>query len=353
MADLLSIQTPAKTTTCAPSRPTREQIQTWFDLPLMDLLLQAQTKLREHFPPNSVQVSTLLSIKTGNCPEDCGYCSQSGHHSTELQAEKKIEVAKAIEEAKKAKASGSSRFCMGAAWKHPHDRDMPYVVELIKEVKALGLETCMTLGMLTGNQAQTLADAGLDYYNHNLDTSRDYYCKIVSTRSYDDRLDTLDNVRKAGINVCSGGIIGMGESRDDRINLLFELANLPTPPESVPINMLVPIDGTPIADELQGTRLPILEWIRTIAVTRLACPTSYVRIAAGREGLSDTEQAMLFMAGANSFFYGDRLLTTDNATTNQDDQLIAELGLIVEKAEPKQIPVTNAVNGRIGSLAVI
>ncbi|MGL5252578.1 MAG: biotin synthase BioB [Moraxella sp.] len=353
MADLLSIQTPAKTTTCAPSRPTREQIQTWFDLPLMDLLLQAQTKLREHFPPNSVQVSTLLSIKTGNCPEDCGYCSQSGHHSTELQAEKKIEVAKAIEEAKKAKASGSSRFCMGAAWKHPHDRDMPYVVELIKEVKALGLETCMTLGMLTGNQAQTLADAGLDYYNHNLDTSRDYYCKIVSTRSYDDRLDTLDNVRKAGINVCSGGIIGMGESRDDRINLLFELANLPTPPESVPINMLVPIDGTPIADELQGTRLPILEWIRTIAVTRLACPTSYVRIAAGREGLSDTEQAMLFMAGANSFFYGDRLLTTDNATTNQDDQLIAELGLIVEKAEPKQIPVTNAVSGRIGSLAVI
>lgn len=353
MADLLSIQTPAKTTTCAPSRPTREQIQTWFDLPLMDLLLQAQTKLREHFPPNSVQVSTLLSIKTGNCPEDCGYCSQSGHHSTELQAEKKIEVAKAIEEAKKAKASGSSRFCMGAAWKHTHDRDMPYVVELIKEVKALGLETCMTLGMLTGNQAQTLADAGLDYYNHNLDTSRDYYCKIVSTRSYDDRLDTLDNVRKAGINVCSGGIIGMGESRDDRINLLFELANLPTPPESVPINMLVPIDGTPIADELQGTRLPILEWIRTIAVTRLACPTSYVRIAAGREGLSDTEQAMLFMAGANSFFYGDRLLTTDNATTNQDDQLIAELGLIVEKAEPKQIPVTNAVSGRIGSLAVI
>ena len=353
MADLLSIQTPAKTTTCAPSRPTREQIQTWFDLPLMDLLLQAQTKLREHFPPNSVQVSTLLSIKTGNCPEDCGYCSQSGHHSTELQAEKKIEVAKAIEEAKKAKASGSSRFCTGAAWKHPHDRDMPYVVELIKEVKALGLETCMTLGMLTGNQAQTLADAGLDYYNHNLDTSRDYYCKIVSTRSYDDRLDTLDNVRKAGINVCSGGIIGMGESRDDRINLLFELANLPTPPESVPINMLVPIDGTPIADELQGTRLPILEWIRTIAVTRLACPTSYVRIAAGREGLSDTEQAMLFMAGANSFFYGDRLLTTDNATTNQDDQLIAELGLIVEKAEPKQIPVTNAVSGRIGSLAVI
>lgn len=353
MADLLSIQTPAKTTTCAPSRPTREQIQTWFDLPLMDLLLQAQTKLREHFPPNSVQVSTLLSIKTGNCPEDCGYCSQSGHHSTELQAEKKIEVAKAIEEAKKAKASGSSRFCMGAAWKHPHDRDMPYVVELIKEVKALGLETCMTLGMLTGNQAQVLAEAGLDYYNHNLDTSRDFYSEIVTTRNYDDRLNTLEHVRNAGINVCAGGIIGMGESRDDRIDLLYELANLSKPPESIPINMLVPIAGTPIADKLDGTRLPVLEWIRTIAVARLACPTSYVRIAAGREGLTDGEQALLFMAGANSFFYGNRLLTTDNATTNHDDQLITDLGLMVEKAEPRQVKVTNAMTGRIGSLAVI
>ena len=242
---------------------------------------------------------------------------------------------------------------MGAAWKHPNDRDMPYVVELIKEVKALGLETCMTLGMLSGNQAQVLAEAGLDYYNHNLDTSREYYNHIVSTRSYDDRLTTLDHVRQAGINICSGGIIGMGESRDDRINLLTELANLPKPPESVPINMLVPIEGTPIADQLQGTRLPVLEWIRTIAVTRLACPTSYVRIAAGREGLTDAEQAMLFMAGANSFFYGNRLLTTDNATTNHDDQLIADLGLTVEQAEPRQIPVTNAMNGRIGSLAVV
>ena len=331
MADLLSIQTPAKTTTCAPSRPTREQIQTWFDLPLMDLLLQAQTKLREHFPPNSVQVSTLLSIKTGNCPEDCGYCSQSGHHSTELQAEKKIEVAKAIEEAKKAKASGSSRFCMGAAWKHPHDRDMPYVVELIKEVKALGLETCMTLGMLTGNQAQTLADAGLDYYNHNLDTSRDYYCKIVSTRSYDDRLDTLDNVRKAGINVCSGGIIGMGESRDDRINLLFELANLPTPPESVPINMLVPIEGTPLADV---EKLDVTEWIRTIAVARIIMPHSYIRLSAGRESLSDSDQALAFMAGANSLFSGDKLLTTPNAGEGKDQILFAKLGLTAEKPKP-------------------
>ena len=356
MADLLAIQQsqqPIGTTLTPQSRPTREQIQAWFELPLMDLLLLAQNKLREHFPPNAVQVSTLLSIKTGNCPEDCGYCSQSGHHSTDLQPEKKIEVQKAIIEAKKAKAAGSSRFCMGAAWKHPNDRDMPYVVELIKEVKALGLETCMTLGMLSGNQAQVLAEAGLDYYNHNLDTSREYYNHIVSTRSYDDRLTTLDHVRQAGINICSGGIIGMGESRDDRINLLTELANLPKPPKSVPINMLVPIEGTPIADQLQGTRLPVLEWIRTIAVTRLACPTSYVRIAAGREGLTDAEQAMLFMAGANSFFYGNRLLTTDNATTNHDDQLIADLGLTVEQAEPRQIPVTNAMNGRIGSLAVV
>lgn len=357
MADLANHQATQQTvvgsTYSTASRPTRQQIAEWFDLPLMDLLLQAQSKLREHFPPNHVQISTLLSIKTGNCPEDCGYCSQSGHHSTDLQPEKKIAVEKAIEEAKKAKASGTSRFCMGAAWKHPHDRDMPYVVELIKEVKALGLETCMTLGMLTGNQAQILADAGLDYYNHNLDTSRDFYSHIVTTRNYDDRLNTLEFVRQAGINVCAGGIIGMGESRDDRINLLHELANLPKPPESVPINMLVPIEGTPIADQLGETRLPVLEWIRTIAVTRLACPTSYVRIAAGREGLSDAEQAMLFMAGANSFFYGNRLLTTDNATTNHDDKLIADLGLTVEKAEPKQVQFTNAVSGRIGSLAVV
>lgn len=348
MADLKSTQ--SHTVSTIINHPTKKQIQAWFELPLMDLLMQAQTTLRQHFPANTVQVSTLLSIKTGNCPEDCGYCSQSGHHSTDLQPEKKIAVEKAIAEAKKAKEQGSSRFCMGAAWKHPHDRDMPYVIELIKEVKALGLETCMTLGMLTGNQAQLLAEAGLDYYNHNLDTSREYYQHVVSTRSYDDRLNTLQNVRDAGINICSGGIIGMGESRDDRINLLFELANLPKPPESVPINMLVPIAGTPLGD---SPRLPVLEWIRTIAVTRLACPTSYVRIAAGRENLTDAEQALLFMAGANSFFYGDRLLTTDNATTNHDDQLIHDLGLIVEKAQPKQLPVTNAVTGRIGSLMMV
>lgn len=230
--------------------PSRNQIQTWFELPLMDLLLLAQQTLREHFPKNTVQISTLLSIKTGNCPEDCGYCSQSGHHRTDLQGEKKLAVATVIEQARLAKAQGSSRFCMGAGWRNPHDRDMPYVLELVKEVKALGLETCMTLGMLTQNQAQLLADAGLDYYNHNLDTSRDFYPKIIGTRTFDDRLNTLECVRRAGINVCSGGIIGMGESRDDRIDLLFELANLPTPPQSIPINMLVPIKGTPVADKL-------------------------------------------------------------------------------------------------------
>lgn len=333
-------------------RVSRAQLQAWFELPLMDLLLQAQHTLRAHFPANTVQVSTLLSIKTGNCPEDCGYCSQSGHHDTDLQAEKKIAIEQVLAEAKRAKATGASRFCMGAAWKHPHDRDMPYVLELVREVKALGLETCMTLGMLTANQAQLLADAGLDYYNHNLDTSRDYYPQIVSTRSYDDRLDTLAHVRQAGINICSGGIIGMGESRDDRIDLLHELANLPKTPESIPINRLVAIAGTPIADKLEGTRLPVLEWIRTIAVARLACPTSYVRIAAGREDLTDAEQALLLMAGANSFFYGARLLTTDNASQNHDDALMAELGLNVEAAAPRQVQITDAVSGRIGSLAV-
>ncbi|WP_394261006.1 biotin synthase BioB [Moraxella boevrei] len=330
--------------------PSRNQIQTWFELPLMDLLLLAQQTLREHFPKNTVQISTLLSIKTGNCPEDCGYCSQSGHHRTDLQGEKKLAMATVIEQARLAKAKGSSRFCMGAGWRNPHDRDMPYVLELVKEVKALGLETCMTLGMLTQNQAQLLADAGLDYYNHNLDTSRDFYPKIIGTRTFDDRLNTLECVRRAGINVCSGGIIGMGESRDDRIDLLFELANLPTLPQSIPINMLVPIKGTPVADKLGETRLPVLEWARTIAVARLCCPTSYVRISAGREQLSDAEQALLFMAGANSFFYGDKLLTTDNATTHHDDELIKTLGLTVETAMPRQIPITDAVNGRIGIL---
>ena len=331
---------------------SREEIAELFDLPLMDLLLQAQTIHRANFTANEVQISTLLSIKTGNCPEDCGYCSQSGHHrdTTKLQAEKRIEVDKVIAAAKRAKASGSSRFCMGAAWKHPSAKDMPYVVELIKEVKALGLETCMTLGMLDTNQATQLADAGLDYYNHNLDTSRRYYEQVVSTRSYDERLDTIDNVRNSGINVCSGNIVGMGESRDDRIDWVHELLKMPKAPESIPVNLLVPIAGTPIGDKvLEEGQLSVIEWIRTIAVARICCPTSYVRLSAGRESLSDSEQALAFMAGANSFFYGDKLLTTGNASQSGDDRLMRELGLTKQFAAPrapKVLPVMDAMSGQ-------
>ena len=335
----------------AASKHSREQIAQLFDLPLMDLLLQAQTIHRQHFTANEVQISTLLSIKTGNCPEDCGYCSQSGHHrdTTKLQAEKRIEVDKVIAAAKRAKATGSSRFCMGAAWKHPSAKDMPYVVELVKEVKALGLETCMTLGMLDTDQAAQLADAGLDYYNHNLDTSRSYYEQVVSTRSYDERLDTIANVRNSGINVCSGNIVGMGESRNDRIDWVHELLKMPKAPESIPVNLLVPIQGTPIGDKvLAEGQLPVLEWIRTIAVTRICCPSSYVRLSAGRESLSDSEQALAFMAGANSFFYGDKLLTTGNASQSGDDRLMRELGLTKQFAAPrapKQVPVLDAMSG--------
>ena len=335
----------------AASKHSREKIAQLFDLPLMDLLLQAQTIHRQHFTANEVQISTLLSIKTGNCPEDCGYCSQSGHHrdTTKLQAEKRIEVDKVIAAAKRAKATGSSRFCMGAAWKHPSAKDMPYVVELVKEVKALGLETCMTLGMLDTDQAAQLADAGLDYYNHNLDTSRSYYEQVVSTRSYDERLDTIANVRNSGINVCSGNIVGMGESRNDRIAWVHELLKMPKAPESIPVNLLVPIQGTPIGDKVlaQG-QLSVLEWIRTIAVTRICCPTSYVRLSAGRESLSDAEQALAFMAGANSFFYGDKLLTTGNASQSGDDRLMRELGLTKQFAAPrapKQVAVLDAMSG--------
>ncbi|MBP2279996.1 biotin synthase [Psychrobacter sp. PL15] len=364
MAGLLSITEPTTSTThiaadffatatlpSTSSVHSREQIAQLFDLPLMDLLLQAQTIHRQHFVANEVQISTLLSIKTGNCPEDCGYCAQSGHHrdKTKLQAEKRIDVDKVIAAAKRAKSSGSSRFCMGAAWKHPSAKDMPYVVELVKEVKALGLETCMTLGMLDTNQATQLADAGLDYYNHNLDTSRRYYEQVVSTRSYDERLDTISNVRNSGINVCSGNIVGMGESRDDRIDWVHELLKMPKAPESIPVNLLVPVSGTPIGDKILAEgELSVLEWIRTIAVTRICCPSSYVRLSAGRESLSDAEQALAFMGGANSFFYGDKLLTTGNASQSGDDRLMRELGLTKQFAAPrapKQLPVIDAMNG--------
>ena len=310
---------------------TRDEIQALYDQPFLDLVFEAQGVHRQHFQPNTIQVSTLLSIKTGKCPEDCKYCSQSAHYDSKLEAEKRIAVDKVIREAQTAKDSGSSRFCMGAAWRNPHERDMPYVLEMVREVKALGLETCMTLGMLNQSQAERLKDAGLDYYNHNLDTSREYYSHIISTRTFDDRLDTLDHVRQAGMKVCSGGIVGLGESRNDRIGLLHELATMPVHPESVPINMLVPIEGTPLAEV---EKLDVTEWIRTIAVARIIMPHSYIRLSAGRESLSDSDQALAFMAGANSLFSGDKLLTTPNAGEGKDQILFAKLGLTAEKPKP-------------------
>lgn len=307
---------------------TREEIEALYDQPFLDLVFQAQTVHRQHFQANTIQVSTLLSIKTGKCPEDCKYCSQSAHYDSKLEAEKRIAVEKVISEAKEAKEAGSSRFCMGAAWRNPHERDMPYVLEMVKEVKALGMETCMTLGMLNQSQAERLRDAGLDYYNHNLDTSREYYSNIISTRTFDDRLNTLDHVRNAGLKVCSGGIVGLGEGKQDRIGLLHELATLPLHPESVPINMLVPIEGTPL-EEVE--KLEVTEWLRTIAVARIIMPKSYIRLSAGRESLSDTDQAMAFMAGANSLFSGEKLLTTPNAGEGRDKVLFNKLGLTAEK----------------------
>ncbi len=303
---------------------TRDEITALFDLPFNDLMFQAQTVHRQHFDANAIQVSTLLSIKTGNCPEDCDYCSQSAHHQTALVPEKKIAIEKVLEAAKAARDTGASRFCMGAAWRNPHERDMPYVLELVKEVKAMGLETCMTLGMLSSNQAERLAEAGLDYYNHNLDTSREHYAHIIRTRTFDDRLDTLSHVRASGMKVCSGGIVGLGESRQDRVGLLHELSTLPLHPESVPLNLLVAVEGTPLGDTPQ---LPVIEWIKTIAVARILMPKSYVRLSAGREGLTDSEQALAFLAGANSLFYGEKLLTTPNADSSRDDRLFETLGL--------------------------
>ena len=317
---------------------SRAEIQALYEQPLLDLLFQAQELHRQYFAANQIQVSTLLSIKTGKCPEDCKYCSQSARYDSKLEAEKRIAVEKVIQEAQKSKASGASRFCMGAAWRNPHERDMPYVLDMVREVKALGLETCMTLGMLNAAQAERLKDAGLDYYNHNLDTSREYYSHIISTRTFDDRLDTLDHVRQAGLKVCSGGIVGLGESREDRIGLLHELATLPLHPESVPINMLVPIEGTPLA---QVEKLDVIEWIRTIAVARLIMPQSYIRLSAGREALTDSDQALAFMAGANSIFSGEKLLTTANAGENRDHALFQKLGLSIEATKPsiKQLSV--------------
>lgn len=301
-----------------------KEINALFEMPFNDLLFKAQVTHRKHFDPNSVQVSTLLSIKTGACPEDCKYCPQSARYDTGLEKERLLEIEKVIERAKEARATGSTRFCMGAAWRNPKDRDMPYVIDMVKEVKKLGLETCMTLGMLSPSQALALKQAGLDYYNHNLDTSPEYYGEVITTRTYQDRLTTLDNVRDAGMNVCSGGIVGMGESADDRSGLLRQLANLPHHPESVPINMLVKVKGTPL-DNLED--LESFEFVRTIAVARILMPMSFVRLSAGRESMNEQMQALCFMAGANSIFYGCKLLTTSNPETHEDVTLFNKLGI--------------------------
>ena len=306
---------------------TRDEVLGLFNQPFNDLLFDAQVMHRRHFNPNQVQLSTLLSIKTGACPEDCKYCPQSARYDTGLEKEKLLEIEAVIEAAKVAKASGSSRFCMGAAWRSPHDRDIPKVANMIREVKALGLETCMTLGMLSVDQADNLADAGLDYYNHNLDTSKEFYGEVITTRTYQDRLNTLSNVRNSGMKVCAGGIVGMGEEQTDRACLLIELANLPRHPESVPINMLVKVPGTPMADL---DALDPFEFIRTIAVARLMMPQSYVRLSAGREDMNEQMQAMAFMAGANSIFYCEKLLTTPNPAANTDLQLFKRLGITPE-----------------------
>ncbi|GAB2190554.1 biotin synthase BioB [Sessilibacter sp. MAH1] len=308
----------------------REEILALFNKPFMDLLFQAQSVHRAYFDPNQVQVSTLCSIKTGACPEDCAYCPQSARYDTGLEREKLMRVDAVVEEAKAAKEAGATRFCMGAAWRSPKSKDMPYVTDMVRRVKELGLETCMTLGMLKDEQAQELADAGLDYYNHNLDTSPEYYGEIITTRTYQDRLETLDRVRKSGMKICAGGIVGMGESDNDRAGLLQQLANLSEHPESVPINMLVRVSGTPLAD---NPDLDPFDFIRTIAVARILMPKSYVRLSAGREDMNDQTQALAFLAGANSIFYGEKLLTTPNPKANKDMQLFERLNLKPEQRE--------------------
>mmetsp|Transcript_4076 Transcript_4076/g.5307 ORF Transcript_4076/g.5307 Transcript_4076/m.5307 type:complete len:329 (-) Transcript_4076:480-1466(-) len=322
----------AETQTTIRNNWKQEEVETLFALPFNDLLFQAQTVHRQHFDANSVQISTLLSIKTGGCAEDCGYCPQSAHHPSAVKAEPLMPLDEVIKSANEAKQAGASRFCMGAAWRSLKDRDLERVADMVEGVKGLGLETCVTLGMLEEHQAKRLKDAGLDYYNHNLDTSPEFYGDIITTRTYEDRLNTLGHVRDAGINVCSGGIVGMGEERGDRAGLLISLANLPTQPQSVPINLLVQVEGTP----LNGIEnLDALEFVRTIAVARIMMPKSFVRLSAGRENMSDEMQAMCFLAGANSIFYGEKLLTTDNPDTNHDQQLFKRLGITPWEGEEK------------------
>ena len=317
---------------------TRDEIAALFDLPFTELLFQAASIHREFHPPSQVQLCTLLSIKTGGCPEDCGYCSQSVKADSGVEATKLMEVQSVLQRAAQAKDAGSQRFCMGAAWRNPKDRDMPAIVEIVKGVRAMGLETCMTLGMLTPKQADMLKDAGLDYYNHNVDTGPEYYERVISTRNYQDRLDTLQNVRDAGINVCSGGIVGMGETRDDRVGFVHTLATLERHPESVPVNALVPVKGTVLGDMLADTplaKIDDIEFVRTVAVARICMPMSMVRLSAGRESMSEATQALCFMAGANSIFTGDKLLTAPNAGDDTDAALFAKLGLTaLQQEEP-------------------
>jgi biotin synthase len=303
---------------------TREEIRALFALPFPDLIFQAQTVHRANFDPTQVQISTLLSIKTGGCPEDCAYCPQSSAYETGLKAEKLMDVEAVLVEARAAKAAGASRFCMGAAWRSPKDRDLDKVCAMVEGVKALGMESCVTLGMLTQPQAERLRESGLDYYNHNLDTSPEFYGDIISTRTYQDRLDTLETVREAGINVCCGGIVGMGEGEEDRVGMIHALATLPSHPESVPINMLVQVEGTPLAGE---GRLDAFDFVRTIAVARIAMPESMVRLSAGREDMTDEVQALCLLAGANSIFYGPKLLTTPNPAQDRDMRLLEKLGM--------------------------
>ena len=303
---------------------TREEIRALFDLPFPDLMFRAQSVHRAYFEPAKVQLSTLLSIKTGGCPEDCAYCPQSVHHDTGLKASKLLDRDAVMEAALAAKVEGATRFCMGAAWRAPKDRDIEDLSEIVQDVKGLGLETCMTLGMLTGEQARRLKEAGLDYYNHTLDTSPEFYSKIITTRAYQDRLETLAHVREAGMAVCCGGIVGMGEAVEDRVGMIHALATLPKHPESVPINLLVKVKGTPLDDV---ARVEPLDFVRTIAVARVAMPRSMVRLSAGREDMSDETQALCFLAGANSIFSGERLLTTPNPGASRDAALLARLGM--------------------------
>ena len=302
----------------------KTEIQALYEQPFNDLLFQAHQQHRQHFNPNKIQISTLMSIKTGRCSEDCAYCSQSAHYDTPLQSEPLVALESVVQAAQKARDSGAQRFCMGAAWARPNQRDFPKILQMIQAVKALGMQTCVTLGMLDSEQVEALQRAGLDYYNHNLDTSAEYYPQVITTRTYQDRLDTIARIQKAGINVCSGGILGMGESRVDRISLLQTLANMQKHPQSVPINMLVRIQGTPLQDT---PGIDSLEFVRTIAITRILMPKSWVRLSAGRESMSEEMQALCFFAGANSVFYGERLLTTDNSSMDQDQRLFSRLGL--------------------------